>query len=226
MTTLTVLYGSEASVLSTFVGNLEGIALKIYNTNKPRSSSRSWSCRVAEFSSVLDDVLSSEDMHQIRFLGAAFQNQSKLLASENNVDIASQIQTNIYNYVEVTKCLLPHMIKRKHGRFVYLGSVRAQHGGVGTSLYSGAKAFGEAFYKSVGQEYGRFNISAVVIRMGFFESRMLNDYDAHKTNALLKNIKNNRFGSPEDLASTIKLAFENEYLNTGVIELNGGLSAF
>ena len=65
------------------------------------------------------------------------------------------------------------MCKINNGCFIYLSSFRSQKPTKGTILYSASKAFGETFFKGIGIEYGRFNITSHLIRMGAFEGKML-----------------------------------------------------
>ena len=94
----------------------------------------------------------------------------------------------------------------------------------GTTLYSASKAFGETFMSGVGKEYGRFGVSAVNIRMGYFTSGMMEDLDEEEQKKARKAVAMNRFGSADDLERAIRFALETPYLNSGVIELNGGLN--
>ena len=222
-TTLYVVYGSEADVLKHFLENCDGLKLKIYHNRIPRHEKNTVCCQIHNFTEALEETIKLHEIKKICFIGAGFLEQSKLLLQENPESIDTQIQTNITNYIKLTHLLLPHMMKRKFGRFIYLSSVRSEIGGQGTCIYSASKAFGETFYKVIGQEYGRFGIITGSIRMGYFETRMLNQYEPELKQTKLKKIGLARFGTSKDLTLSINHIIESDYINSGIIELNGGL---
>lgn len=221
--TLYIVYGSEADVLTHFLENCDGLKLKIYNNRIPRHEKNTISCQINNFTEALEEMMQLHKIKKICFIGAGFLEQSKLLLQESSESIDAQIQTNIKNYIQLTNLLLPYMMKRKFGRFIYLSSIRSEIGGQGTCIYSASKAFGETFYKVIGQEYGRFGITTGSIRMGYFETRMLNKYDPELKDAKWKKIGLGRFGISKDLTRSIKHIIDSDYINSGVIDLNGGL---
>lgn len=221
--TLYVIYGSEADVLTHFLKNCDGQKLKIYNNRVPLHENNTISCKIDDFTDALEEMIGLHEIKKICFIGAGFLDQSKLLVQETSESIDAQIQTNITNYIQLTNILLPYMMKRKYGRFIYLSSIRSEIGGQGASIYSASKAFGENFYKAIGQEYGRFGITTGSIRMGYFETRMLNKYDTELKDVKAKKISLGRFGNSEDLTRSIKHIIDSDYINSGIIDLNGGL---
>ena len=115
------------------------------------------------------------------------------------------------------------MIKIRNGQFVYLSSYRATTTCRGVSLYASSKAFGEKFFEIIGKENAAFGIKSASIRMGYFETRMLNKYDPELKDAKWKKIGLGRFGISKDLTRSIKHIIDSDYINSGVIDLNGGL---
>lgn len=221
---LTVLYGSEASVLRGYEPRSNETFLKIFNRTEPTPSENSLCCQLLSFEKTLEEILTARDISGLRFIGAGFIEQSKLFIAEDEGSISSQLTANIENYLYISKVMLPHMIRRKYGRFVYLSSIRAEIGGIGTSIYSASKAFGERYFSTIGQEYGKVGISSVSIRMGFFDGKMIEEYSSEKRNNVISSISNKQLGSQADLQNTINFCFENPYLNGGTIDLNGGLT--
>jgi NADP-dependent 3-hydroxy acid dehydrogenase YdfG len=224
MPTVTIIYGSEASVLRDFQSKTDDYLIKIYNLTKPAETLNSSSCTIEDFEKTLGAVTSDQSITKLRFIGAGFLNQSSYFIAENTHSIDMQIDTNISNYLKITSIMLPFMVKHKYGRIVYLSSIRAEIGGVGASIYSASKAFGERFFSTIGQEYGRLGVSATAIRMGFFESNMIDDYDSEKRKFVIKSVSNKKLGQQKDLTEAINFCFNNVYLNGGKIDLNGGLT--
>lgn len=160
---------------------------------------------------------------RIGLIGCAFVRQNSLMLQMSDKEITDAIDTNILSYLRITQILLTTMIKNKFGRIVFLSSFRAEHPNPGAVLYGASKSFVESFYTGIGREYGRFNISTVSIRMGYFDSGMLTEYSEEQIKKSRKSIASGRFGNGEDLLSAIKFSLLTEYTNSGIIELNGGL---
>ena len=224
MTNITIIYGSESSVLLDYQSETSDCLIKIFNLNEPVPAPNTHACKVNDFEKTLVSVMNEHSQPKLRFIGAGFLEQSNYFISENNESINRQIDTNILNYLKLSRIFLPLMAKHKYGRLVYLSSIRAEIGGVGTSIYSASKAFGERFFSTIGQEYGKLGISSTVIRMGFFEGKMIESYDDKKLDAVLKSISNKKLGQKKDLTEAIDFCFRNVYLNGGKIDLNGGLT--
>jgi len=152
-------------------------------------------------------------------------NQNRLLIQETAESVNLQIEANVLNYVRMTHTLLPHMVRSRFGRFVYLSSFRTKAVVRGTSIYSASKAFGEAFFRSVGIENGRFGVTSASIRMGYFAGGLLSDVSVERLAALKSQTSLGRLGTPEDLSMAISYVLNSEFTNGGVIELEGGLSS-
>ena len=224
MSRLYVVYGSEASVLTSFMNNVGGAVFRIYNQKKPAPKGNCVDVLIGDFKSTFQKYCDSENIKEVIFIGAAFSTQSSLMIGETDESIQRQLTTNITNYVMLAKAVLPIMIKNKFGRFVYLSSFRSETITRGTSLYSASKAFGEVFFKGLGVENGAFGVSSTSIKMGYFDGTMLEDFTTEQIASIKRSIGCRRLGSPEDLEAAIYFCIENFYLNGGALELNGGIS--
>lgn len=220
-----VVLGSESGVIRPIVSDLarEIPVVRVYSRTVPSESDRCVDIQsVDEIPSAVNRLVPTSP--RIGLVGAAFKRQNGLFLSINRRELHDMIDTNIKLYVDAVSVLLPIMIREKFGRFVYLSSFRAENPVKGTTVYSASKAFGETFFSAIGKEYGRFGISSVSIRMGYFEGGMFDDYDEDmKKNARLS-VSMNRLGSHDDLSMAIRTCLAQPYLNSGVIELNGGLN--
>ena len=222
-----VVLGSESGVVKPVVDSFAQTnkIIRIYKKTVPEPLENCMDIsNIADLEQVLDTLGIGPSDQKIAFIGAAFTRQNSLFVRESPESLKEMIDNNIRLYVETISILLPRMIHSKFGRLVYLSSFRAGASVRGATVYSASKAFGETLFSGIGKEYGRFNISALSIRMGYFGNGMMNDYDEHKQKILRSNISMNRFGNTEDLEKAIHFAFENPYLSSGVIDLNGGLN--
>jgi NAD(P)-dependent dehydrogenase (short-subunit alcohol dehydrogenase family) len=224
MSRLYVIYGSEASILTSFINNVEDAILRIYNQNKPVPRANCIDVLINDFEKIFQKHCESEKVQEIVFIGAAFNTQTSLMINESKENIQRQLTTNITNYVMLARVLLPTMIKKRFGRYIYLSSFRSEVISRGTSIYSASKSFGETFFKGLGVENGAFGISSTSIQMGYFDGKMLENFTTEQIGEIKRSIGCRRLGSPEDLEATIHFCIKNPYLNGGVIGLNGGIS--
>jgi NAD(P)-dependent dehydrogenase (short-subunit alcohol dehydrogenase family) len=222
---LIIVYGSETRLLSGLYDKPIRF-IRIYNKTRPTPRPN---CRDLDGIQCLHGALADERSRaegrtlRIAFIGAAFKAQGKLFLAESTEDIDRTVSVNISNYVHLVQAILPHMVASKYGSFIYLSSFRAAITTKGVSLYSASKAFGEKFFEVIGKEYGRLNISAVSIRMGYFDGRMLDAFTPEKASKIKKRISMNRLGRSDELLSAIEFALQNRYLSGGVIDLSGGI---
>ncbi len=220
-----VVLGSESGVVRPLVSELarDMPVVRVYSRTVPAPSDRCIDIQsVEEIPSAI--ARSVPESPRVAFLGAAFKRQNSLFLATDRHELHDMIDTNITLYVDVMSLLLPVMVKEKFGRIVYLSSFRANNPVRGTTIYSASKAFGEALFSAIGKEYGRFGISSVSIRMGYFEGGMFDDYDDETKKNAKRSVSMNRLGSHDDLTAALRSCFVQPYLNSGVIELNGGLN--
>lgn len=226
---LYILYGSESILLKPLVDSFSEnfICIRIFNSKVP---SKKENFIDIKFNDETFKILSEHLIHlipkvkKIIFVGAASILETDLFLSSKDDLIEKIIKTNLRNYLSFTKLLLPFMIKIKNGCFIYLSSFRAVKPTKGTLLYSSTKSFCETFFKGIGREYGRLNITSHIIRMGAFDGKMLHDLGDNYIKSVKKKISLGREGTPDELSNAIKFCEENPYTNNGVIEINGGLN--
>lgn len=225
---LTLIYGSESLLLQSYISQSSGKIIRIYNNLRPSIQGNCIDLKIQEGDALidqLDSIISPiiSEITEIIFIGAAFSTDKSLFISEDIEQISSNIQTNIINYTLIVKALLPFMLKKKHGRLIYLSSFRANTQTKGVAIYSGSKAFGESFFKSIGTEYGRFNITSHIIRMGYFDGRILHAFSPEKIFSIKSKVSLNRFGSEQELCTAIRYCEANPFTNAGILELTGGI---
>ena len=90
-------------------------------------------------------------------------------------------------------------------------------------MYSAGKAFCERFFSGIGIEYGRLGITSCVLRLGYFDGRMLDAFSQDQKKTILSKISLRRLGTGEDLKRAIEYAVQNDYVNGGAIDIQGGI---
>jgi NAD(P)-dependent dehydrogenase (short-subunit alcohol dehydrogenase family) len=223
-----VVYGSESQVLRETIDWLLQCHCKIIRIYKHSVPKAHKDCvDINDIQNLAPTLLNLnknlDESLRIAFIGAAFARQNTLMMQQSNIEFDNAIQTNIISYVKISQTLLSEMIKNKYGKFIYLSSFRAEHSNPGAILYGASKAFGEQYFSGLGREYGRFNVVTSCIRMGYFDSGMIDEYSESIQDQVRKSISLGRLGTGSDLLKAVQFIFGSEYVNSGIIELNGGL---
>jgi len=135
------------------------------------------------------------------------------------------INLNLNAVFYVTSNVVEQMIlKKQKGVVINISSISAQ-GNVGQSAYASTKAAVEALAKTWSKELGMFNIRAVSIAPGFFDTQStresLNDHMLLKWQ---KAIPLGKLGELEQLLSAVEFIIQNDYFNGKTLSVDGGLT--
>jgi NAD(P)-dependent dehydrogenase (short-subunit alcohol dehydrogenase family) len=136
------------------------------------------------------------------------------------------IAVNLSGPFYVSKHVLPHMRENGFGRIVFMSSIVAQSGFIGTSAYAASKAGLIGLTKTLAKEVASKNITVNAIAPGYFSAGMINDVTPELQEQLKKQIPVGALGKPEEIAALIEyIISENaSYLTGQTIGLNGGLA--
>ena len=148
-----------------------------------------------------------------------------LLMRMKKEDFESVIDVNLVGTFNVTKNVVPYMMKAKSGRIINISSVVGVSGNAGQTNYSASKAGIIGFTKSLAKEIASRNILVNAVAPGFIETDMTNVLKDEVKEAISKQIPLNRMGKAEDVANVVKfLASEDSSYITGqVIQIDGGM---
>ena len=140
-------------------------------------------------------------------------------------DFNKVIDINLKGTFNVTKNVVPYMMKKRSGKIVSLSSVVGVSGNAGQCNYSASKAGIIGFTKSIAKELASRNILANCVAPGFIDTDMtsvLNDSIKDNINA---QIPLKRMGSANEIANTVYFLAgdENTYITGQVINVDGGM---
>jgi len=130
------------------------------------------------------------------------------------------IETNLNGVYNVTKAVLPMMVRQSAGIIVNISSISALSGNVGQTNYSAAKAGIIGFTKSLAQEAARQNIRVNAVAPGLIETEMTQEVPVE----LKKRIPMRRFGTPAEVAGVVVFLCSDaaSYVLGETINVNGG----
>ncbi|WP_066759188.1 SDR family oxidoreductase [Crocinitomix algicola] len=135
------------------------------------------------------------------------------------------IAVNLTGPFLVTKFVTPIMRSQNFGRIIFMSSVVAQTGFVGTAAYAASKAGLLGLTKTLAKELANKNITVNAIALGYFNVGMIHDVPAEMQEELKKKIPMATLGSPQQLAALIEYISSEQanYLTGQTLNLNGGL---
>lgn len=148
-----------------------------------------------------------------------------LLMRMKKEDFEDVINVNLVGTFNVTKNVIPYMIKQRNGRIINISSVVGISGNAGQTNYSASKAGIIGFTKSLAKEVASRNILVNAVAPGFIETQMTDVLKQEVKEEIAKNIPLRRMGTPEDVANVVKfLAGEqSSYITGQVINVDGGM---
>lgn len=109
-----------------------------------------------------------------------------------------------------------------NGVIINISSV-ARAGNVGQTNYSASKAAVATMSNVWAKELGRYNIRSVAIAPGVIKTAMTDQIKPEAMERLIGMIPVGRLGYPEEIASTVKFVFENDFITGRILEVDGGI---
>ena len=148
-----------------------------------------------------------------------------LLMRMKKEDFEEVLQVNLVGTFNVTKSVIPYMMKQKEGRIINLSSVVGISGNAGQANYSASKAGIIGFTKSLAKEVGSRNILVNAVAPGFIETQMTEVLKDEIKEEIKKTIPLKRMGTVEDVANVVKFlaSEESSYITGQVIQVDGGM---
>jgi len=132
-------------------------------------------------------------------------------------DFRSQIETNLFGPINVTRAVLPAMRARRSGLIITISSSAGINGQAFVSAYATAKFGVEGWMESLAAEVRQFGVRAMLVEPGFFRTELLteestkypeakiDDYAAttRATVAAWKSMSGKQGGDPAKLADAL-----------------------
>ncbi|MEO6282507.1 MAG: oxidoreductase [Dyadobacter sp.] len=84
--------------------------------------------------------------------------------------VKSQLDTNLYAPIEVTRAVLPHMRKQRSGNILQISSIGGRVGGAGLTMYQAAKFGLVGFSEALSKEVWPLGIKVTCVEPGGFRT--------------------------------------------------------
>jgi NAD(P)-dependent dehydrogenase (short-subunit alcohol dehydrogenase family) len=84
--------------------------------------------------------------------------------------VRSQLETNLYAPIEITRAVLPYMRKQRSGRILQISSIGGRVGNAGLTMYQAAKFGLGGFTEALAKEVAPLNIKVTSVEPGGFRT--------------------------------------------------------
>ncbi len=150
---------------------------------------------------------------------------NQMLALTSVADLERLWSINLRGAFLCAKAAAKHMLARRWGRLVFIGSVVGQHGNAGQSAYAATKAGLVGLAKSLARELAPRNITVNVVAPGLVETSVIGDLTAEQRDGILRQIPLHRVGTAEEAAAAVAFLCQEAagYLTGAVLPVDGGL---
>jgi 3-oxoacyl-[acyl-carrier protein] reductase len=165
--------------------------------------------------------LQEYDNLQVIFVGIG--SVPKLVIDLNHEQIADETNKNIVFAVSLVSRLLPKMINEEFGRYIFIGSTESDKGVPGGAIYAMIKKSLEALSKNLAIEYGKFNISSNMIKIGFLENGYSNAIPTKYKDRIRERIPSNKDLQVQSIGDLIDLILATPDINGGILNIDQGL---
>ena len=148
-----------------------------------------------------------------------------LLMRMKQEDFTKVIDINLVGTFNMTRNVIPYMVKKRSGRIINVASVVGITGNAGQTNYSASKAGIIGFTKSLAKEVASRNILVNAIAPGFITTDMTDVLSDSVKENIGTQIPLNRMGTPKEVAKVVKFlaSKDSSYITGQVINIDGGM---
>ena len=148
-----------------------------------------------------------------------------LLMRMKEEDFDKVLNVNLKGTFNMTKSIIPYMMKRKYGKIVNISSVVGVIGNAGQSNYAASKAGIIGFTKSIARELASRNILANCVAPGFIETDMTDVLSDSVKEHIYSQIPLKKMGEAKEVANAVYFlaSEENTYITGQVLNVDGGM---
>ena len=177
-----------------------------------------------EVKRVVDEIVEKEGKIDVLINNAGITRDTLFLRMKDE-DWDAVINTNLNGVYNVTRAVVPVMVKKRKGVIINISSVVGFTGNVGQVNYSATKSALIGFTKSLAKELGGRNIRVVAVAPGYITTDMTKAIPEKIKEELIKSIPLRREGEPKEIAEVCLFLASNmaSYITGTTIHVNGGL---
>lgn len=135
-------------------------------------------------------------------------------------------QLNFWAMTRLAGLAAQPLMRAKSGRIIVIGSITAERGVQGNSIYSASKGAMLSYIRTFAIELARKGVTANYVSPGYVDTELMAPYADYR-DKVEKQIPLRRFGQPEEVGALASFLFSPlaGYITGAVIPIDGGVSA-
>lgn len=135
-------------------------------------------------------------------------------------------QLNFWAMTRLAAATARPLMRARCGRIVAIGSITAQTGVQGNSIYAASKGAMLSYIRTLAIEMARKGVTANYLSPGYIDTELMAPYADYRA-TVEKQIPLRRFGRPEEVGALTSFLFSPAagYITGTVIPIDGGVSA-
>ncbi len=212
-------YRSSPEEADTLVKDLQsGYPGQQFASHQADMSDRS---RVDEFADIIGDT--AELYGLVYNAGGSYDTLAAMVDQDRAEDL---FQTNFWAMTRLAGAAARPLMRARQGRIVAVGSITAQMGVQGNSIYAASKGAMLSYVRTLAIELARRGVTANYISPGYIDTDLMAPYADYR-DTVEKQIPLKRFGLPAEVGALTRFLFSPlaAYITGTAIPIDGGVSA-
>ncbi len=135
------------------------------------------------------------------------------------------LDINLTGGFNMSRFVIPLMMKQKYGRILFITSPMAHLGFPGQANYAASKAGQVGLMKSLSKEVAKRGITVNCVSPGFIATELIEDLTVDQIKQYKRMVPVRRFGRPEEVAEAVLFLAGRKaaYITGSVLDITGGL---
>ncbi len=177
-----------------------------------------------EVSSIVKDVIKQCGTVDILINNAGITRDNLMMRLKEE-DWDQVLVVNLKGAFNMSKAILPSMLKARKGRIINISSVIGMMGNPGQTNYAASKAGLIGLTKAIAREVASRGITVNAVAPGYIDTEMTKAIPEEVKKKLIELIPAGRLGTTRDVANGILFlcSEEADYITGQVLSINGGM---
>ncbi|HEX7846928.1 MAG TPA: SDR family NAD(P)-dependent oxidoreductase [Chitinophagaceae bacterium] len=146
----------------------------------------------------------------------------------DNKDIHKVFEVNFMSSFNISKAVIPHMLKASYGRILHIASIAGKEGNAGMLAYSSSKAAVIGMTKVQGKEYAETGITINALAPAVIRTPLVDGLPEKQVKYMTDKIPMKRCGTLEEAANLVAyiVSKENSFVTGFTFDLSGGRATY
>ena len=216
-----------ATVIINYQGSVQAAQALEAEIREKGGKAVTYKCDVSDFDKCekfIGDIVKEYGRIDILVNNAGITRDGLLMGMKEE-DFDKVINVNLKGTYNVTKNVIPYMMKQKYGKIINISSVVGVSGNAGQANYAASKAGIIGFTKSVAKELASRNILANCVAPGFIKTDMTDILSDSVKESINSQIPLKKMGTAKEVANAVYFLGneENTYITGQVLNVDGGM---